>query len=177
MNNMPMNNMNFPQNSFNTPAPQNNMNNFNNTNANNMSNNMPQPNMTNFNNNAMNNNPAGTQAFNNTNMGGQMNMGGNQQLADTDWSLDMVRSNLTMFENQTEDVRRNALGKLMFSKIVEVSPTIASDADLIGKVTSILIDFETFTCKEIVDNLSNNEEMIKNIEEACSIIKESSNNN
>jgi len=169
-----MGNMNFPQNAFNTPAPNMGMN-FNNN-----SNNMQQGGM-NFNNmNQMNNNMQ-NQAFGNVdlnmNMGGQMTMGVNQpKVAETDWSADMIKANLTMFEGQSETVKRNALGKLMYAKVIEVHPVIANNEDLVSKVTAILIDFETFKVIEIVNNLSNNEEMIKNIEEAVSIIKDGTSN-
>jgi hypothetical protein len=45
---------------------------------------------------------------------------------------------------------------------------------MIAKVTAILIDNETFTVGEIVENLQSDIEMSKNVEEAIMIIKEQS---
>merc|ERR1711976_572985 len=95
----------------------------------------------NFNNmNQMNNNMQ-NMAFGNVdinmNMGGQMNMGVNQpKVAETDWSADMIKANLSMFEGQSETVRRNALGKLMYAKVTQVYPAIANNEDLVSKVTA-----------------------------------------
>merc|ERR1712048_292094 len=70
---------------------------------------------------------------------------------DNDWTLDMIVNNFTAFEMLNENEKRNSLGKLMYNAIGDAYPQIKNDTSLVGKVTMILIDFETFKIREIID--------------------------
>jgi len=96
----------------------------------------------------------------------------NQQSGDVDWTPDLIAQNLEAFDKLPNEFKRNTLGRFMYNKIPEVYPKIKEDESLIGKVTAILIDFETFELKEIVDLLRNNELLLENIEDAINLIKE-----
>merc|ERR1712072_468175 len=96
----------------------------------------------------------------------------NQQSGDVEWTPDLIAKNLEAFDKLPNEFKRNTLGRFMYNKIPEVYPKIKEDESLIGKVTAILIDFETFELKEIVDLLRNNELLLENIEDAINLIKE-----
>lgn len=92
-----------------------------------------------------------------------------------EWTLEMISANMAGFEAKSEDIKRNTMGKLMYNKISELNPTLDSTgSNMIAKVTAILIDNETFTIGEIVENLQSDIEMGKNVEEAITIINEQS---
>merc|ERR1712170_62182 len=74
----------------------------------------------------------------------------NQQSGDVEWTPDLIAKNLEAFDKLPNEFKRNTLGRFMYNKIPEVYPKIKEDESLIGKVTAILIDFETFELKEIV---------------------------
>lgn len=95
-----------------------------------------------------------------------------QQSGDVEWTPDLIAQNLEAFDKQSGEFKRNTLGRFMYNKIPEVYAKIKEDESLIGKVTAILIDFETFELKEIVDLLRNNELLLENIEDAINLIKE-----
>jgi len=94
---------------------------------------------------------------------------------DSDWTLDMICGNMTGFEAKSEEAKRNTLGRLMYNKILELNPTLETPgSNMVAKVTAILIDSETFTVKEIVENLRNPDGIQENVQEAITIINEQS---
>lgn len=50
-------------------------------------------------------------------------------------------------------------------------PQIQMNPELIGKVTAILIDKETFTTNEILENLQNTQNLKTHVDEAIELIQ------
>lgn len=86
------------------------------------------------------------------------------------WNLENILNNTQVFEALNPDVQRNILGKIMYQRIEQVNPSIPQEYT--SKVTAILIDFETFSVTEILDIITNDDELTKNIQEAIELIQE-----
>ena len=86
---------------------------------------------------------------------------------DVNW----LKNNLTAFDQMSQEKQKTILGILMYKKVKELSPP----ANLIPKITGMLIDTEVLEIKEIVEILENKDTLRDRITEAISIIETDTN--
>lgn len=91
------------------------------------------------------------------------------QVKDPKW----LKNNLAEFEKYSNDEKKNVLGNMMYNKVNELHPP----ADLIPKITGMLIDLEVLSIQEIIEILENSDLLAERMHEAIKIIEEDAEGN
>lgn len=104
-------------------------------------------------------------------MGGQAPMNPNMSMGQqaSEWPLDKIQANVAGFDSQSDDIKKNSLGKLMFTKVQQLSPDCAKSDHLTGQVTAMMIDPESFSTQEVLELLADDDSLLTNIQEGIQL--------